>query len=352
MNAATLKDVAKQAGVSIATVSLVLNGKGSISQEVREKVYEAARKLDYIRPNYSASLAAKHISHVALLVYEDYEKAFEWNFIREMIINLEAVMTRNQYYLLIIPVSSRQATNDILEKILLSKTGALLSIHYGNAELFSQLEKQGIPVVLVNNSQFQNQFHTVCVDDFQGAYEGAKYLLKLGHTRLAYVEYRRPDIPAVVNDRFVGFKKALDEAHLDFSEHERITVDLYKMGKLQHGICQLFENVHPPTAIFAHDDYLAAQTIVALQNIKLRVPEDVSIIAPGDTLDYSQVFIPRITTMKINTSLLGTLAGEMVLRRLKSPRESLNVLKVNQQLIERGSCKRVKASSIALREVM
>ena len=341
MSNPTLKDVAKEAGVSIATVSLVLNGKGNISKDVRDRVYEAASKLEYIKPSYVSSLAARHISHIAVLVYEDYEKAFEWNFIRQILIKFESVITKDQYYPVIIPVSSTQDANEVFEKVMLSKAGALLSIHYGNEALFQKLEKQGNPVVLVNNSQFQNKFHTVCVDDFQGAYEGTRHLLKLGHKRIAYIEYRRPDIPMVVDDRFVGFKKALDEKGVDFSDDERVTVNLFKMGKLQHEICRLFQREQPPTAIFAHDDYLAAQILVTLQNIQLRVPDDVSMIAPGDTLDYNQAFIPRITTMKINTSLLGRLAGQMILHRLKHPREEVNVLKVNQQLIERGSCRRI-----------
>ena len=108
-------------------------------------------------------------------------------------------------------------------------------------------------------------------------------------------------------------------------------------SKLQN----IFRRRRPPTAIFAHDDCLAARIIVALQNMQIRVPDDISIIAPGDTLDYNQPFIPRITTMRINNELMGKLAGEMLLERLKNQREDIHVLKVNQQLVKRGSCKQI-----------
>ena len=70
----------------------------------------------------------------------------------------------------------------------------------------------------------------------------------------------------------------------------------------------------------------------------IRVPEDVSLIAPGDVLDYSEPFIPPITTMRIDTAMMGQLAGELLLKRLRDPGLGLQVLKVKQQLVERGSC--------------
>lgn len=341
MSNATLKDVAKEAGVSVSTVSLVLNRKGQISQDVRDRVYEAAKQLDYIKPVYTPSTAIKPIRHIAILVYEDYEKAFVWNFFRRIIIQLEAIMTKEQCYPVIIPVRLKQDTHEILEKVVSSQAGALFSIDYANQELFQQLEDRGIPVVIVNNSSLQTQFHSVCVDDFHGAYEGTRRLITLGHTHIAYVEYHRPDMPALLNDRFIGFKKALDEEQLSFPDDHRITVDLFDMDELQRKLQKLFQRKNPPTALFIHDDYLAACTIVVLQNMQLGVPNDVSIIAPGDVLDYNQPFIPQITTMRINNELMGKLAGEMLLERLKRQQDEIHVLKVNQQLVERGSCKQV-----------
>lgn len=344
MNTVTLKDIAKEAGVSVSTVSLALSGKRKISKEVRERVYEVAQTLGYIKPAYGAAIATNRLSHIAILVHEDYEKAFEWNFVRQMLINLEAVITKEQYFPVIIPVQLQEDTSDIFEKVVLSKVGGLFSIHYGNATLFQQLEQQDIPVVLVNNSNFQDQFDSVCSDDFQGAYEGARHLLALGHRRIGHVEYHRPDVPAVVKDRFAGFNTALDEAGVTFSEEARLTITFLDLEELHTKLERMFTGAENPTALFVHDDHLAAEVIVALQHLGQRVPDDVSVIAPGDTLDYNQSFIPRITTMRINTDLMGTLAGEMMLRRLRHDLGGLHVLKVNQQLIKRGSCRAITSN--------
>jgi len=341
MSKVTLKDVAKEAAVSLSTASCVLSGKGKISKSVKDRVYATAKKLGYRKNLYASSIAKKESFHIAILVHEDYEKAFEWNFIRRMIIQLESVITREGYYPVMIPVNSGLKTHEVFKKIISSGTGAIFSIHYGNKELFTQFEDQGIPVVIINNSNYQDKFHSVCVDDFQGSYEGTLYLIKIGHRKIAYIEYKRPDLPSVLADRFVGFKKAIDEYGLIFPPGNRITIDLYNMEELQEKLKILFSAKDKPTAFFAHDDYLAARVIVTLNNLNLKVPGDVSIIAPGDTLDYNQPFIPRITTMNINTDLLGKIGGELMINRLKNKPQDIHVLKVKQQLIERGSCRRI-----------
>lgn len=248
MNNPTLRDIAKATGVSVATVSLVLNGKGNISQDVRDRVYAIAQELGYVKPVYGPSIAISRTNHIAILVHEDYERAFLWNFIREMLIQLEAVMTREQYFPVLVPVSNMQDIDLIFQKVILSKAAGLFSIHYGNAELFQRFESQGLPVVVVNNSGFQNQFHAVCVDDFQGAYEGTMHLLSLGHRRLGYIDYYKPDVQACVDDRFIGFKKAVDEQQIPFSDEERITVGLHDMEGLFRQIKRLFQQESPPTA--------------------------------------------------------------------------------------------------------
>ena len=156
------------------------------------------------------------------------------------------------------------------------------------------------------------------------------------------MEYFRPDIPSVVADRFIGFRKAVEEQGVNFTDENRITIDLYDMDSLFQKLKRVFLEAQQrpkPTAIFAHDDYLAARIIVVLNKLGLKVPEDVSIIAPGDTLDYNQPFIPRITTMRIDTEMLGKLAGEMMVQRLSGAINSIQVLKVKQHLIDRGSCR-------------
>jgi LacI family transcriptional regulator len=101
----------------------------------------------------------------------------------------------------------------------------------------------------------------------------------------------------------------------------------------------VFSRPERPTAIFAHDDYLGLYVIAALAEIGLAVPRDVSLVAPGDLLDYGFPLTPQITTMRINMSLLARIAANLMLDRIKGDGEGVHVLKVKEQLVSRASCR-------------
>lgn len=336
----TLKAVAKEAGVSITTASLVLSGKGKISAEVTSRVLEAARKTGYRKKQYTSSSGKKSSKYIAVLNYLSWD--YEWLFIKPFITKLESVFFNASYFTLLMDINLQMDTEELFRKILASGAAGVCTIHYINEHLFEMLEEIGIPVVIINNSNVQNRFHSVCVDDFQGAYEGAMHLIELGHKEIIYVEYKRIDVPTVVADRYIGFKKAVDEHDIPFPPDSRITIsDVLDLIQLEDRLSIPFKSEERPTAIFAHDDYIASRIIYVLFKMGFSVPEDVSIIAPGDTLSYSETFTPQITTLSINTALLGNLAGDLIINLLHDDIQDLRVLKVKQQLIDRGSCRRV-----------
>ncbi len=335
----TLKDVAREAGVSYTTASLVLSGKGKISERVRDKVFATATQLGYKKKLRLPAEKGKRSNYIAILHYVPWD--YSWNFIRPFIIELEKVFYKRDYFPLFLNMNQQLSSEDVLHKIINSGIHGVCSIHYSDEGLFERLEKSEIPVVIINNSNVQNKFDLVCVDDFQGAYEGTLHLIELGHRHIVYADYHRPDFPAVFADRFIGFKKAIDEYQLPFEKGQRITTDLYGLKELKTKLRAWFTKTNKPTAIFVHDDYFAARVMTVLRTLSLRVPQDVSILAPGDTLSYQEPFIPQITTMKINTSLMGKLAGDLMMNRLTKKPEDIHVLKVKQQLIKRGSCRRL-----------
>ena len=336
MRGAKLQDVATKAGVSLATASLALSGKGRISAAVRVRVQEAAGDLGYRGKQDGQGRPSPRGTRVAILHAEDRE--YEWNFVRPTLLELERAMHQREFSPVFVPFSARASTEHILQLITAVGASAVFAVHFSNEKVLSALEAGGIRVVVINNSQFQDRFHSVCVDDFQGAYEGTMSLLALGHVSVAFVEYERPDSPAVVADRFIGFRKALDEHHVVFSPEQRITIPFLDKKKLGRKLGVLFSQPGRPTAIFAHDDYLGLYVIAALKEMGLEVPRDVSLVAPGDVLDYSLPFTPQITTMRINTSLLGRIAADLMLDRLHADHEELHVLKVKEQLVRRESC--------------
>jgi LacI family transcriptional regulator len=336
-----LQQVADEAGVSLTTASLVLSGKGKISLPVRRRVIDAAAMLGYKgRPARSASAPSQPQTITILLPVDDVW-ASTFHFIRPIIMEIERSHIRENYYPVVIPAFYTPDEEKIVSKLLANEAKAVFSIHYGNAALFRKLEDMGIPVVVIMNNNFQDQFYSVCIDDFQGAYEGCLHLIRLGHREIAYLDYPRPDLPAIVVDRFIGFKKAMDEFSLPFREQWRISAPLRDREALHQALAGLFSGPVRPTALFVHDDYFGSRAIAELASLGLAVPRDVSLIAPGDVLNYDEPFSPRITTMSTNTALMGQISGDLMMNRLKRRPEEIHVLKVKQQLVDRGSCRQI-----------
>ena len=231
----------------------------------------------------------------------------------------------------------------MFEKIKSSDSGAVISIHFGNDELFARLEGAGIMVTAVLNAEFHEKYYSVCVDDFQGAYEGGLHLIRLGHRRIAYVGIHRMDLPALSNDRFIGFKKSMDVNGLELPKEYIFEFETGHMDKLREDLHRVFnpDNGDKPTAVFCLDDDLALRVIMVLKELNLAAPGDISIIAPGDVLDYNMPYIPPITTMKIDTTYMGKIIVEMLMNRIENSPNLQHGLKVQQHLMERGSCRAI-----------
>lgn len=334
-----LKDVAQMAGVSITTASLALADKGRISEDIREKVKTTALNLGYTRKERNEKPKEESSRNIAIFMNIDYEWSFIWGFIRPLIDEIEVTMKGQGFNSVLVPIKRSMSMEEIVEKVGGIRAQAIIALHYGTQELIENLEKSGIPVIIVMNNNFQDKFYSVCVDDYQGAYEGASYLIKLGHTRIAYAEAERPDLPMLLNDRFVGFRKAMEESRLKLSQDLIIRFTIQNMRELRDKLSACFLKDNKPTAIFCLDDDIALRVIYQLKEIGISVPEHVSVIAPGDVLDYEQQYYPQITTMRINTTYMGRIVCQMLMNRIKHKPEDIHVLKVKQQLVRRDSCR-------------
>ncbi len=199
---ARLKDIASKAKVSVATASLALNGKGRISEEVRSRVRDTADQLGY-RPRRPAQPRAGRRGlrgdpsrggpGVRVALHPAHHPG------------AGACDAPEGALPVLIPASTRAEPEKVARHVLDAGVRAVFALQMSDGAVFAELRARGIQVVVINNSGFQARFHSVCVDDFQGAYEGTLSLLALGHRSLAFVEYARPESPNVVADRFIGF---------------------------------------------------------------------------------------------------------------------------------------------------
>lgn len=337
MGKTTLKDVAEAAGISIAAVSMILSGKGKISPGMADRVKALAAEMGYSRTRGGA---AKDFAFDYIAVLQQETVSFLWNFSVPFALLLEDQILNKEKIPLVFHIPPNFTPELLLREIVGAQVGAVFSMHYADRRLFRKLENLGIPVIIINNSEYQNDFWAVISDNHQAAYDATAHLIDLGHTRVAYGEYERPEYPALVAERFFGYRRALEERELPYEEErQKICVGISNFPSLLDQIARIYAGDAPPTAWVAHDDYFAACLMKALEGIGKRVPQDISIIAAGgDVLDYSLPFIPQISTMQSDKKLMVAMAWNLLESRVKTAASSVQVIKTKMTHVDRGSC--------------
>ncbi len=333
----TLQKIAEHAGTSISTVSNTLRNSGRVSTETKRRVIEIARELGY--RGLSKIEARTTSSVVALLLSVDREWAFGWNFILPIIQELESAFAEFGKRLVLVPTRKHEKEIEIFEKICTIQPEAVAALHIGDSTLFVRLEWEDVPVVVVMNSEFQDAFYSVCVDDFHGAYEGTSYLLDMGHRRVAFVSCEREGLHVLRTDRLLGYQKAHQVKGIQIDEKLSLFVDPDNLEEIVVQLGELFALDRPPSALYCLDDELAIRVVQALERLQIAVPRDVSIIAPGDVLDHEAptTRVP-ISTMRIDTRAMGRIAADMIMGRIERKSSTQHVVKINQHFVDRGSC--------------
>jgi LacI family transcriptional regulator len=340
MKKTTLKDIADAAGVSVAAVSMSLSGKGKISEDVASRIQDIAIEMGYTKYSKRSSGARPDFKYLAILQQE--KVSYLWNFSIPFVLMLEDVVQQKGKNPIVLHASAHQSPAMLFREITGAKVGAVFSLHYVDRTLFTELEAAGIPVIIINNSEYQNEYNSVISDNFQASYEATSYVIGLRHKRIGYAEYARPNYSALIADRFYGYRRGLEESNIDFDEKHFISVEVDKYESLLNQVRDIYSRSEAPTAWVVHDDFYAACLIEALKAIGKQVPEDVSVIAAGgDVLDYSLPFIPKITTMKADQKMMASMAWSLLESRLKSKTETVQVLKTKMPLADRGSCRRL-----------
>lgn len=333
----TQKEIAELSGVSVSTVSMVMRGEGNISEKVKARILDIADSLGYEKkPNSGVGKAPIYIT---LIEYESFD--YQWNFIKPFLLNISKELRKRNIYTIIHHLDTENPNLEELRAgITDSRSRAVCSIHFYDQGFLNQIRSTlDIPVVILNNSVFQETFPAVCVDDFQGMYNGTSYLIQKQHKHFLYFDYFRKDLPAIVADRYLGFHKAIMENRIPFSdEHQRITFQLNGFKPIREAIKEKLQEHPETTAIVFHDDYLASCVLPSIEKLGYNFPDDLSVIAPGDTLDFDQAFSPKLTTIQIDTTLMGKMAADLVIQHLENPAVPRQNTKVIPRIIERGSC--------------
>ncbi|WP_444883988.1 LacI family DNA-binding transcriptional regulator [Microbulbifer sp. PSTR4-B] len=324
----TINDVAARAGVSIKTVSRVINNEPSVRPSTRERVMQAVQALNY-RPNLAArNLAGTHSYSIAFIY--DNPNAY---YVIDMQNGILGACRERGYELLIHPGSGRRETiHEELRKLIEQSrvAGLVLTPPFSETrEVIDTLKSLDVEFVRIISSEGcgQGEENCIAIDDETAAFTITQHLLQLGHRQIAYLGGGAEHLSTL--SRLAGYKKALQKAGLPFTE-EQVIEGEYSFDSGVAGATALLHSVTPPTAIFAGNDEMAAGALFAARMLNIEVPQQLSIAGFEDS-PFSRQTWPKLTTAHQPNEDIARRAAELLLERIQcrggQEKEQLNSVK-------------------------
>ncbi|MGJ0625113.1 ribose operon transcriptional repressor RbsR [Xenorhabdus bovienii] len=331
---ATMKDVARLAGVSTSTVSYVINDNRYVSERVKKKVNAAIDELNYAPSALARSLKIKQTKTIGMLVTTSNNP-----FYAEIVRGVE----RNCYergYSLILCNTEGDVTRLIrsMETLLQKRVDGLLIMCSENAVLPNDflLRYPLIPMVTMDWSPFYVSSDVIKDNSLLGGELATSYLISQGFRKIACIAGPQDKTPA--RQRLAGYRKAMKDAQLEIPEGYEIHSDFEFAGGLS-SMEQLLQLSKPPEAVFAGNDAMAIGAYQALHRAGLSVPDDISVIGYDD-ISMAPYMTPPLTTIHQPKDELGKLAIDTLLYRMGNPGSEPKQLILKPKLIERNSVAR------------
>lgn len=338
--AVTVKDVAKLAGVSTATVSRVYNNAPSISPETRLKVQKAIQALGYEVPNIQDTPAPIKIRSIGIILPPSDKEAYENSFYLKAIRGISQTCNQRNVATSIVTGKDYEETLHSVQTLHRSGNmdGFILLYSKKNDIIVDYLCEQGILYVIVGKpNEMANQ--TICIDNdnLLAGREAADYLYNLGHRRIGYIGSKNEYM--YVSDRRQGYQLSmlLHElpANADFCvETEGVN------GSGTEKLKALLQREDHPTAFVVSDDMLALALERVCYQLHLSIPDDISIIAFNNSL-YAQLASPQLTAVDINSFLLGQEAANQIINHAENPNLTTTKTIVPHTIVERDSCRKI-----------
>ncbi|MFY9295768.1 MAG: LacI family DNA-binding transcriptional regulator [Caldicoprobacterales bacterium] len=335
----TIHDVAKKAGVSIATVSRVINNNYPVKEETSEKIEKTIEELGYVPNEIARSLILKSTSTIGIVV-PGITNLFFPTIVEEINrILIDKGFTMSLY----ITEGNPNMEKTVIDSIISRNMDGIIAIDPSIENLennyFRNLCKK-IPTIIINGNTNKYEGNFVSYDEEAGARDAFQYLLELGHRKISFI---RGDRSLSYDLKEKAYKKFIRENKLDYENI--ITVGMGNSLEVieQTGeICEKLLNTKDMgTAVFACNDLMAVGVINACNRAKVRVPQDISVIGFDNTL-LSNITHPRITTVDLKMKKIGKTAATELVDMIKGKYTKVDKIVYDTKLIIRESCSKRK----------
>ena len=327
----TIREVARAAGVSVATVSRVLNESGPVAGDTRDRIRRVAGEMRYIPNGAARSLSMRRTGTLGVLLPDLYGEFFS-----EVIRGLDQAAQRARFQLLL--SSSHNSRHDI-EAALQAMRGrvdglVVMSPHIDVAVLAANLP-ESLPAVMLNTAQATEAFDTLGVDNFGGARAMVAHLAGHGHRRIAIVRGPEPNHDA--QERLRGYRAALAGAGIAPDPALEAEGDFTEDGGYG-AVRRLLALDAPPTAIFAANDSTAIGAMSALRDAGISIPRGVA-VAGFDDIPIARYVTPALSSVRVSISDLGARAMEQLVRAVEQENRHLRTHQtLATALVIRDSC--------------
>ena len=338
----TIKDIAERSGVSVTTVSRVLNEKPDVNDETRARVLKVIEDSNY-RPNGMArSLVINQTYSIGLIIPDINNPYFP-----EVARGVEDQAQDSSYSVIFSSTDNKLEQEQEVIDLMLQKRvdGLIVSLSLANRDILKRLESRNIPVVQLDRKIPDSIYPAVMIDNQQSAYKAVQFLIDEGYKEIAHITGDLQTVPG--QDREDGYRKAILDNDLRLAEDMIIEGDFSKRSGYD-AMEKMIASGNLPEAIFAANDMMALGVLEACRHADIRIPEDLVLIG-HDNISISNLVYPALTTMAQPKYKLGRQASKMLidLINIKQKKGSLDKEDffadqiLETKLVRRGSTARV-----------
>lgn len=329
-----IKKIAELAGVSISTVSRVLNDYPHISTEFRDKVMRVVKETGYERNYVARMLRTNRSNMIGLVIPSGAEAVFTDPYFPVLTRDISLTAKKNDLTLALFLCESEQDGEETIKSIIANSLldGIVITADYKNNTFEAQLTNGDMPYIFIGKPQNDELASYIDTDNFSGGVMATEYLIQQGYQRIAIIGSAKN---TSANDRYRGYCHALEKHNISFDPSLFVYGD-YTMNSGTQGMYDLLDA--NPDAVFVTSDTMALGAIRALRERGISIPEEVAIVGYDDLPPAIQTD-PQLTTIRQPISRTGELAVETLLQIIESPDQPPRQIILPNELIVRASTK-------------
>lgn len=332
--AVTIKDIARYSGVSVSTVSRVLNNKPDVNIATKARVDKAIKDLGYSPSSVARGLVLKRSNAIGFVVPDITNPNFP-----ELARGVVEKARQRGYSVIFFDTNHDNKVEKEALKLLRSKQvdGIIVSFSESNQDEFIKLKEDQFPAVQIYRKSPRSVISTIAIDNVDSAYRAVKYLIENGHKRIGHITTGLSTLSGT--ERLEGYKKAFAEAGYRYRD-EWIFLGCHSAETGYEGMKTLLSQNNRVTALFASHDLMAVGAYEAVFEEGLSIPDDISIIG-HDNIEISRLVHPKLTTLDTFKNKLGQAGVELLLEEIADHTSINREIIFKTELIVRGSTRRI-----------